>query len=564
MIVKEIEQSLTQIVGGIYPKIDAEKIEITTPKDADKGDFTSAIAFVVAKEYGVSPVEVAHKLAESFVDSSFVAEAAGPYLNFTLTENDYMEAVSQKADGVIDLDAALTTQTVLVEHSSPNLFKPFHIGHLVNNTVGESVARLMKAIHGDVRALSYPSDVSLGIAKAVWGMVQKFPETLDSDMSLEDKMRDAGAAYAYGVQSYDDNPDVEQEIRRIVAALYNHDATSPYYDVYQKGRALNIAYFEKVVTRLGSRFDGYIFESEAGTSGKEIVRANIGSVFEESQGAVIFDGEAHDLHTRVFLNKEGFPTYEAKDIGLLSKKWETYKPDLSITVTDHEQGPYFQVVRKAAGMITPAWEEKMKHVMHGRLTLKGIKISSRLGNVPLAEDIIEGVVESTREKIAANENSRGEVDIDAVAIGALKFAILKVSLGKNMVFDPEQALSFEGDSGPYVQYTHARCSSIVTKAGELDIDNTEKIYDAKSHGVVWQLMSYEEAVLRATTDIAPHAIAQYLLELCHVYNKYYNDQKIIDEKDLGATAYRTQLTQAVAKTLAHGLDLLGITAPKEM
>jgi arginyl-tRNA synthetase len=222
----------------------------------------------------------------------------------------------------------------------------------------------------------------------------------------------------------------------------------------------------QIVATLGSHFDAYIYESEAGVDGKKIVLENTPTVFTESEGAIVYiPDESKKLHTSVFINSQGNPTYEAKDIGLLHLKFETYNPDLSIFITDAQQVSHFDVVLDAAAQINTAWKEKSLHRYHGRMSFKGAKMSSRLGGVPLVEDILETVASEVKEKNADIAPQAAE----QIGIAAIKFAILRAAAGKNIDFDPDTSLSFEGDSGPYVQYTAVRAASLIQKGSEAGI-----------------------------------------------------------------------------------------------
>jgi len=551
---------------GFFSAFDVGTVSIERPKDLLHGDYTTSVAFAIAKAMGQSPADVAQKIVEDFVIDDVQISVMGPYINFSLRDDVYKKAladVRKKKDsyGSTEIYAG---KKILLEHSSPNLFKPFHIGHLVNNAVGESINQLLRVSGAQVTTISYPSDVSLGIAKAVWGMHEKYPHLFDEEKDLLSTMKAVGNAYAYGTTQYDQSAEVRHAVREIAHALYAHDTKNPYFHLYEKGKALNMTYFEMMTAMLGSEFSAYIYESETGKIGKELVEQNIPGIFEHSDGAVIFEGEKYGLHTRVFINKDGQPTYEAKDLGLLHEKFKRFSPDCSIFITDHEQKEYFRVVKKAAGLINTAWEEKTQHLTHGRLGFRGQKVSSRLGNVPLAEDVIATITDVVKEKIAQNEHSRGTVCAQDIAIGAIKFTILKTSLGKNMTFEQKQALSFEGDSGPYLQYTHARCKSILVKATVAKIASSQEAYDVESRDVVQQVMLFPENVERAITERSPHYIASYLLDLAHAYNRYYSKHQIIDKDDHAGSSYRVGLTDAVAITLKNGLKLLGITAPDEM
>ena len=510
-------------------------IQLEHPADLSHGDYATNVAMRYAKERGMNPRALAETLSaymsQHLPDTIVAVEVAGPgFINFRLADSFFqkMRSAVDETFGHID---ALENKKVLVEHSSPNLFKAFHIGHVMNNTIGESVYRLMTMTHAQVTPISYPSDVSLGIGKAVWAFLQKGTTAFENLSSTLEKLNFLGDCYVVGTRAYEESETAQKEIRQITQDIY-HQIPGAAWDAYMLGKNINLDYFIMITQRLGSHFDGFIFESEAGRRGIQTVRNNVGKVFQESDGAIIFDGESRGLHTRVFVNSEGNPTYEAKDIGLIELKFETYHPDISVIVTDHEQSEYFKVMLTAAGEIHPAWKEKTVHLTHGRMQFKGAKMSSRLGNVPLAVEILDTVREEVIERLTTQQKSN-ETLIDQIAISALKFAIIRVQAGKNINFDPETSLSFEGDSGPYLQYTHARCRSIITKAGDLlavepsicEINDVDRL-----------LYRFPEVIEQAVAEYAPHHVANYLLELARAFNSWYGNTQIIVEGDQEGTA----------------------------
>ncbi len=451
-------------------------------------------------------------------------------------------------------------KTILVEHSSPNLFKAFHIGHVMNNTIGESIVRLAEYSGAKVIKIAYPSDVSLGIGKAVWSLLQKGEGTLATLVTTEEKLNFLGQCYVDGTKAFEESEEIQKEVKEITRKIYEKEEGRE-YDAYVKGKEINLEYFLAETKRLGSSFHEFIFESEAGARGQEIVRENVGKVFEESDGAVIFDGEKRGLHTRVFINSEGHPTYEAKDIGLLDIKFERFNPDISILITDSQQGEYYKVVLAAASEIRPKWKEKTVHRTHGRMTFKGKKMSSRLGGVPLAGDVLETVGEEVKERLDDKTNTE---KIDAISIAAIKFSILKAMAGKNIDFDPETSLSFEGDSGPYLQYTVARCLSIIEKGKSVGlVPKPQKVKDDTVSDIEKYLCRFDEVVQESQKSWEPHHVATYLLVLAREFNSWYGNTKIVDEENLN-TSYNLWLTKSIATTISNGLHLLGIKALERM
>jgi arginyl-tRNA synthetase len=287
-------------------------------------------------------------------------------------------------------------------------------------------------------------------------------------------------------------------------------------------------------------------------------------VFRESDGAVIFPGEGHGLHNRVFLNSEGLPTYEAKDIGLAKLKYKTYPADMSIVITANEQSEYFKVVIEALRHIAPEIAKRMTHIGHGMMRVPSGKMSSRKGNIVTGESILENTIEMAREKIVLEDANEQEKNLIAqsVGVGAIKFAILRHVIGKDIVYDENKSLSFEGDSGPYVQYTIARSKSILRNAAGLGIKADTKTNTSGVTDVERLLHRFPAVVESATDEYMPHLVCTYLLELASAFNSYYAKYPVLGGGD--EAPYRVALTKAVSQVLSNGLYLLGITAPERM
>lgn len=566
-IIKKSIQSALSELGISY---DGDII-LEHPRELSHGDFATNIAMALAKIEGKNPRELADSIAEeiSAPEIKSVSVAGPGFINITLSDeflSNELVVIHEQRE-LYGWNDSWTGKKILVEHSSPNLFKPFHIGHMMNNTVGESMTRLCRTSGAEVTMISYPSDVSLGIGKAVWQLLQYGVEKLDEFETIGEKMKFLGQCYAEGTQAFIDDENIEPRVREITQDIYEHRDTNA-YDAYKIGRDLNLEYFIQMTARLGSAFDGFIFESEAGIHGKKLVLENTPDVYTESNGAYIFEPNENDLeknkslHTRVFINKDGNPTYEAKDTGLLELKFDRYNPDLSVFITDSEQGPYFQVVSAAAGKINPEWQEKTIHKTHGRMQFKGEKMSSRLGNTPIVSDILDAVKEEVTER--SGERKLSQEQIDMIAVASVKYAVLRNQAGKNINFDPETSLSFEGDSGPYLQYTYARSGSMMRKALDLGI-----IIDATRPGN-WETTDVERYLYRfpsivevAFRDLAPHMVVTYITELAQLFNSWYGNTKIVDVDD-ETSGYKLAIVDATAQVIKNGLWILGIESPEEM
>ena len=536
---------------------------VEQPNDLSHGDYSTNVALVVSKHLDNPPAggpkEIAEALAGKLATAAIGSvSVAGPgFINFTLKPeffNTTIQAILEDAHW--GKSGIHTGKKILVEHSSPNLFKPFHIGHVMNNTIGESIARLAEYSGATVTKISYPSDISLGIAKAVFILLEDGVEKLDTLESIDEKLSYLGECYVRGTKRYDEDESIQSSVRHIVIKLYSHSAGTE-LEAYEIGKTITLEYFKAIVARLGSQFDDFIYESEAGEAGLKLVTEHTPAVFTKSDGAIVYEGENDGLHTRVFVNKEGHPTYEAKDVGLLSLKFERFSPDLSIFITDYQQEEYFKVVVAAAGKINKEWQDKTIHRVHGRMSFKGQKMSSRLGGVPLAQTLLDTVQEEVCEK---------SLDIskeiaDSIGIAAIKFSILRSLAGKNIDFDPNTSLSFEGDSGPYLQYSAVRAYSIIAKAeGKLSNEMPKGWEVTKLEKI---LIHFPEIVERSILEWAPHHVVSYLLELAQAFNSWYGNTKIIDDTD-PSSSYKVALTKAFADVVTSGLSLLAIKVPEKM
>lgn len=539
---------------------------ISHPENLSFGDYACNVAMVVAKEAAKLPREIAELIVaklEGQIEYVEKIEVAGAgFLNFTLSRDFFTQEVARantqgEAWGRND---SWSGKKVIVEYTDPNPFKEFHIGHVFTNTVGESIARLFMMAGADTKRVNYQGDVGLHVAHAMYGM-QQLGITAESNFSA----RDLGKAYAQGATAYKNETEGAKEaIRTINKKVY--DKSDPEINtLYERGRAVSLAYFEDIYKILGTKFDEYFFESECAEKGKELVLAHP-SVFIDSDGAKVFEGEQYGLHTRVFLNSEGLPTYEAKELALSKlkeEKMEVY--DHSVISTSNEITEYFKVLKKAMSFVYPELAEKTEHIGHGTVRLSTGKMSSRTGEVISAIDFIHEVTTAVQTKVKEGAHSK---EIDAVlaqdiAIGAIKYATLRSNILQDSTFDKEQALSFEGNSGPYLQYTYARICSAVEKALSLGITASTVQAPEVPYVIERLLYRFPEVVLQALEDRQPHQVTTYITELAGAFNGFYSEEKIADEKDVFAP-YKVALVQALAQTLKNGLWILGIKAPTQM
>ncbi len=330
--------------------------------------------------------------------------------------------------------------------------------------------------------------------------------------------------------------------------------------------------FEDLYKMLGTKFDYYFLESAMADIGVEIVNENMGKVFEESEGAIVFKAEKYNeegqpkLHTRVFITSQSLPLYEAKELGLTVEKFKTEPGmDLSIVITANEQLDYMRVVAMALSLIHPEFENKMKHITHGMMRLASGKMGSRKGNAVTGESLITDAREAVFQKMSDREFSEEEREsiVSAVAVSAIKYSILKQGIGGDIIYDFEKSISFEGDSGPYLQYSYTRANSVLEKAQKENIIPDFENVPTEIFEVEKMLYKFPEVVARSVSAYEPHHIASYLIEVARAYNSFYGNNVIVDKADSNSP-YKVALTYAFSFVMKNGLHLLGIEAPRKM
>ena len=562
-----MQETIRQTIIKALQELDIESVDFVVehPADLAHGDYSCNVAMVAAKKLGKNPRELAEtivKKLEGMIDDVEKLEVAGPgFINVHLSRDFFKNKIVRANELANDWgkNELLKGKKVLVEYTDPNPFKEFHIGHLFTNSVGESISRLIEFSGADTKRLCYQGDVGMHVANSIWGM-QTLSMTADGDFSA----RDLGKAYATGATAYKEDESAQEEIKVLNKKIYER-TDEDVNALYDAGRKVSLEYFESVYDIVDTHFDEYFFESEAGPKGKELVEANP-EVFVESNGAKIFDGGAHGLHTRVFINSEGLPTYEAKELALAKMKEDRLgEYDLSIISTANEITEYFKVLKKAMSFVYPELEKKTEHIGHGTVRLTTGKMSSRTGDIIPAIDFIDEIAKTAKDRMQAvnPELAEDQELVRDIAIGAIKYATLKGNILQDTVFDKEQALSFEGASGPYLQYTYARIQSVLKKAHEASITAGGDKTPAQPYEIEKILYRFPEVIAEATTDRAPHKVATFLIELAGLYNSFYAQEKIADSEDEFAP-HKVMLSQAVAQTLKSGLWLLGIKAPSRM
>ena len=492
---------------------------------------------------------------------------AGPgFINFKVKDEALMkESLSERSE-----EKNSNPEKIMVEFTDPNPFKIIHIGHLMSNTIGESIARLIEYGGAIVKRANWQGDVGLHVAKTIWGVLNLGEGEFRAiaDKALVERVDFLGRAYVKGNDACEESAEAKKEIEAINKKIFEK-SDPKIQDIYEKGRQWSLDYFETIYERLGTKFDYYFFEGREGVEGKKIVEEHIeDGIFEKSEGATIFKGEKYGLHTRVFINSQGLPTYEAKELGLNHKKFEVEKGlSKSIIVTGNEITDYFKVLMKVIGLIYPDIAKKTLHIPHGMLRFASGKMSSRKGNVISAESLVDEIREQVKVKIADRIFTEKEADeiSDMIAVAAIKFSILRAAIGGDIIFDSASSISFEGDSGPYLQYSVVRANSILNKAREEGIANfsADSEFPKIATPLEKLLIRFQDIAERAKNGYSPQHVANYLINLASAFNGFYASQIIVDRKS-ALSPYYVVLTKSFVKTMTDGLWILGIKVPPKM
>lgn len=607
-ILTEILQS-TWMINNVTPLVNR-------PENVSYGHYTSNVALQLSKPLKRSPMEIALEIKTQLeLRKTAVSSQKIDQNHINQYQNESQEVKEVRAlQGIAGIDVLppgfinirlsdeyLVSQTlqkrtsesfigtdkkkkIMVEYAHPNTHKAFHIGHLRNIATGESIVRFLEARGHEVIRANYQGDVGMHIAKALYALLEisEYRDQISGirNEKIEKRVEFLGNAYAAGSKQYEENEEAKKSISEINKKIYAKDPEI--YPIYQETRQWSLDYFETIYARVGTHYDRYYYEGEVYEAGRQNVLQGLKKgIFLESDGAIIFPGEKFGLHNRVFITSEGNPTYEGKDMGLGPVQFKEYNPDLIVHVVGPEQAGYFQVVFEALAQLYPETRGKEFHLIYGWVRLKEGKMSSRSGKVVLGSWLLDEAkkeVKKILEKSTASHTAEEAEEIsEKAAVAAVKYAFLRVSTQQEIAFDFSQSVSFDGDSGPYLQYTYARCKSVLKKTAgppqnsgkkyTLEVNGSGTYVEAsellhelntEEQAIVRLLLYFPEIVEEAADQYAPNVLCTYLFQLAQSYNVFYAKHEILGNQ------LRIQITDATAGIIKQGLYLLGIETLERM
>lgn len=556
---KEISKSLIK-------HLDIEAVELEVPPSQDLGDYAFA-CFPLAKKLKKAPAKIAEDLAQKIKPGKIIrkVEAEGPYLNFFINREELFKTTIKEIDKQGSAFGRIKgkTERVMVEFSSPNTNKPLHLGHLRNISIGESISRIFEKNNDKVFRTCIVNDRGIHIIKSILAYMEK------GDSRKPDKKPDhfVGDFYVEYARLEKNNPKYADKAKQMLKKWENND--KQLRKVWKTMNNWVYEGFNQTYKKLGISFDKTYYESEIYEKAKEIVMKALteGKLVKE-EGAVMAKLEDHGLPDKVLIRSDGTSIYMTQDIYLAQKKFQDFNLDKSIYVVATEQNLHFKQLFAILELLGFEWAKECYHLAYGMVYLPEGKMKSREGLVVDADNIIEELETLARKELEGRyklSSTEMKKRSEKIALAALKFHLLKHDPYKDMTYDPKESISFQGETGPYVQYTYARIQSILDKSKENSLGNND--FSLLEHDLEWELIKncaqFPSAVANAKRSLKPSVIARYLLDLCQAFNEYYHEVPILRASN-ELKKSRLALISALQQVIGNSLDLLGIDTLKKM
>ena len=575
-----ISQIARQTVENLYGPVDASALQIQKTRKEFEGDYT-LVTFPLLKLSHKSPEVTANEIGARIVaDNPQIAafNVIKGFLNLSLSPAFWIDRFGEIAADISFGDAAPTGRTIMIEYSSPNTNKPLHLGHIRNNLLGHNVIKVNlvndRGIHICKSMLAWQL-YGGGETPASTGMkgdhlVGKYYVEFDKHYKAQIK-----ELVSQGM-SEDEAKKKAPIMQQAQEMLRRWEAKDP--EVYKLWQMMNgwvYEGFDVTYKALGVDFDKVYYESQTYLLGKSLVQEGLdkGVFFRKEDNSVWIDLTADGLDQKLLLRGDGTSVYMTQDLGTALRRFEENKLDEMIYVVGNEQNYHFQVLKLVLKKLGYAWSDEIYHLSYGMVELPEGKMKSREGTVVDADDLIADMIETAREmstelgKLDGCTKEEADNVCRIVGLGALKYFILKVDPKKTMLFDPRESIDFNGNTGPFIQYTHARICSILRKADEAGIDY--KSYDCtellpEEVALIKSMADFPNVVKAAGESFSPSLIAAYAYDLAKTFNGYYHDHSILREEDGQKRRMRLMLAAEVARIIRRAMALLGIEVPQRM
>ena len=591
-IEQQIVSGVVAAVSELYGQTVAESsVQLQKTRPEFEGNLT-VVVFPFVKMARKSPEQTAQELGQWLVEHCEAVSACNAvkgFLNLVIAPEAWLQLLADiDRDDCYGLKAAgEDSPLVMIEYSSPNTNKPLHLGHVRNNLLGWSLAKIMEANGNRVVKTNIVNDRGIHICKSMlawqkWGN----GETPESSGKKGDHL--IGDYYVLFDKHY------REQIKELVAQGMDEETAKQEAPLIKEAHAMLVKWeqgdkevralwekmnswvyagFDETYKKLGVGFDKIYYESQTYLKGKAKVEEGLAKgLFERhDDGSVWADLTGEGLDQKLLLRSDGTSVYMTQDIGTAEMRYEDFPIDKMIYVVGNEQNYHFQVLSILLDRLGFKWGKELVHFSYGMVELPNGKMKSREGTVVDADDLIalmvadaRRVADETGKNTDLSEEEKQEI-ARIVGMGALKYFILKVDARKNMLFNPEESIDFNGNTGPFIQYTHARIRSILRKAsGQSELPENQADINEKEVELIQKMSEFGAAVEQAGKDYSPSGIANYVYELTKVFNQFYHDYSILNEPDEAKKQMRLVLAQNVAKIIRNGMSLLGIEVPERM
>ncbi|QES93306.1 arginine--tRNA ligase [Empedobacter brevis] len=584
-----ITQNVLEAIQNVY-QITLESVEIQFTRKEFEGDYT-LVVFPLIRTLKGKPEEIGTKIGENLVENNKITafNVVKGFLNMSLSSTEFLQNFAKNAQnndfGITKVDE--NSRTVMVEYSSPNTNKPLHLGHVRNNLLGFSVSQIIEAAGNNVIKTQIINDRGIHICKSMIAW-EKFGngETPSSANMKGDHL--VGKYYVEFDKHY------RQEIKELEAQGKTEDEAkkeAPIFleaqemlrqweahdpkviELWQKMNGWVYDGFAKTYQRLGVAFDEYLYESNTYILGKDIVEEglNKGIFYKREDGSVWIDLTAEGLDEKLVLRSDGTSVYITQDLGTAVERFKNNPTLEELTyVVGNEQDYHFKVLFLILKKLGYAWADALHHLSYGMVDLPNGKMKSREGTVVDADELMKDVYATAKEiseelgKLdGLSEEEKSDL-YETIAMGALKYYILKVDPKKRILFDPKESVDFNGNTGPFIQYTFARIQSLLRKESPKEFEiNSIELNDAEKE-IIRALYDFEDTIEKAAVEMSPALIANYVYELVKLFNSFYQNNPILKNEDENAKNFRLYLSQWVANTIQNSLRLLGIGVPERM
>ena len=539
---------------------------IEIPPNKDMGDYAFP-CFKLAKVFRKAPNLIAQDIAESIVAEGDISKVVpmGGYVNFFVNKSQLAKTVinnvlTQKDDyGKSKIGEG---KNIIVEFSSPNIAKPFHIGHIRTTVIGNAIYKLYDSQGYNTIRINHLGDYGTQFGK----LIVAFKKWGDKETVEKNPIKELLALYVKFHEVAKEQPELEEEARAWFVKLENGDEEAK--ELWTWFRNESLKEFDKVYKLMDIEFDSFAGESFYTDKMDAVIQElEEKHLLKESRGAKIVDLEEYGMPPALIQKNDGSTLYMTRDLAAAIYRKKTYDFDKCIYVVASQQNLHFQQWFKVIELMGYDWYDKLEHVNFGMVSLEDGTLSTRNGRVVFLEDVLNQAIQKTREIIESKNPDIENIDqtVKDVGVGAVIFQELSNSRIKDYVFSWDKTLSFDGETGPYVQYTHARCCSVLRKAGEevtTDI-NYDLLSDEDSSEVLKLIGDFNKNILVALRKSEPHIITRFVLDLAQAFNKFYHDNPIlVDDAELRKA--RLALVEATRQTIKNGLALLGMHAPERM